>query len=212
MVWLQMRRARDIVTFLFSFAIIFFESPVGLLAQTQTGPSSEDQVKARYLANIAKFVEWPENVFASPNAPFVIGIVGHYFVGFSLGDAIAGKTIHGRKVQIRLKKAGEDLRDCQMVFIGASQKGRLDQILKPLLGAHVLAVGESEGFLEAGGALNFVMEGQRVRFDANLAAATRENLRISSQLLMVARIVLNGRSMPKTSGLLPVQEVGGGKR
>jgi hypothetical protein len=118
-----------------------------------------------------------------------------------LSEAIPGKTVHGRKVQVRLKKAGEDLRDCQIVFIGASESPRFVQILDTLRGAHVLAVGESEGFLEAGGTLNFVMEGERVRFDANLAAATRENLRISSQLLMMARVVLNEPAAPKISNL-----------
>lgn len=104
-------------------------------------------------------------------------------------------------MQIRPKKVGEDLRDCQIVFISASESPRFVQILNTLRGAHVLAVGESEGFLEAGGTLNFVMERERVRFDANLAAASRENLRISSQLLMMARVVLHEPATPKISEL-----------
>lgn len=198
--WLKpIRRACRLAAFLFFFAIVSLTGARAVSAQTKL--TVEDQVKGRYLANIGKFVEWPESVFATPAAPLVIGIVGHYLVGISLSDAIAGKTVHGRKVQVRFKKAGEDLRDCQIVFISASESRRFGQILNTLRGAHVLAIGESDGFLQAGGTLNFVMEGERVRFDADLAAATRENLRISSKLLMMARFVLNGRSIPKASHL-----------
>lgn len=184
--------------------IVCLASPVRLLAQAE--PSRDVQVKARYLANIGKFVEWPEGTFASPSAPFVIGIVGYYSFGISLVDELANKTVHGRKVVVRPKKLGGDLRDCQILFISGSERKRFEQILNALRGAHVLTVGESEGFLEAGGALNFVVEGERVRFDANLAAASRENLRISSQLLMMARMVLKDSGTPKISSRGPSRQ------
>jgi hypothetical protein len=151
-------------------------------------------VKAKYLAVIGSFVEWPPDTFADAYEPFVIGVVGRYSFGISLADEIKGKKIHGRKVQIRAKKFGDNLRDCQIVFISDSEVARMEPILNSLRGTHVLAVGESEGFLEAGGALNFVMEDRRVRFDANLPAAARAKLRISAQLLMAARVVLNNLS------------------
>lgn len=110
-------------------------------------------------------------------------------------NEVLGKTVHGRKVVVRAKKFGDDLRDCQILFISHSERKRFEQILNAVRGAHVLTVGESEGFLETGGALNFVVVGDRVRFDANLAVVSRENLRISSQLLMLARTVLKDSSV-----------------
>lgn len=185
------------LTSAFLFLAVLFSCTCSGFAQADR----EAQVKARYLASMARFVEWPENVFESPNSPFVIGVLGRYSFGISLADAATGKSVHGRSVQIRRKRVGEDLRDFQIVFVSNSEAARLGEILKTLSGAPVLFVGESNGFLEAGGTLNFVMEGERVRFDANLLAASRAGLQISSKLLMMARVVRLDSNVPRVSDL-----------
>ncbi len=80
-------------------------------------------------------------------------------------------------------------RSCQIVFIAVSDKQRIRQILPQLSGASVLTVGDTLGFTEDGGVINFVLDGERVRFDANLNAAEQAHLKISARLLSVAKTV-----------------------
>ena len=167
-------------------------------ARAQAPSSGEYRIKAEYLANFAKFVEWPDGAFAGEDKPFVIGVVGTYLFGTSLSEAVSGKTVHGRKIKIRILTAKDDLRDCQILFIGVSDPNRLTQILTSLQGANVLTVGETDGFLQAGGAINFLVEHERVRFEVNLSGAARARLKMSSQLLGMARTVWSDASAPKS--------------
>ncbi len=160
----------------------------------QAPSSGEYRIKAEYLANFAKFVEWPDGAFASEDRPFVIGVVGTYLFGTSLSEAVSGKTVRGRKIKIRILTAKDNLRDCQILFIGVSDPKRLAS----LQWANVLTVGETDGFLQAGGAINFLVEQERVRFEVNLGGAARARLKMSSQLLGMARTVWSDASAPKS--------------
>lgn len=159
---------------------------------------AEYRVKAQYLANFAKFVEWPEESFAEGDGTFVIGVLGNYRFGISLSEAVSGKTVHGRKIKIRLLRPEDNPRGCQILFIGASAQDRVAKTLTSLQGASVLAVGETEGFLQAGGTINFLVEQERVRFEINLESAEQARLKVSSQLLAVARNIRGGARAPKT--------------
>jgi hypothetical protein len=80
---------------------------------------TEYSVKAQYLANFSKFVKWPEKTFPRADTPFVIGVVGRYPFGPSLGEAVAGQTVRGRKIEVRWlrgQKTREDFRQCQILF------------------------------------------------------------------------------------------------
>jgi len=150
---------------------------------------SEYQVKAAYLFNFLKFVEFPGESFADPLAPFVIGVVGEDPFGNALPQVVIGKTVQGRDLVIRLYHAGEDLRGAHILFISASERKRLPMIFSGLRGSSVLTVGDTPGFLDAGGVIQFVNENDRIRFAINLDAAGRARLKMSSKLLSLAKVV-----------------------
>lgn len=151
---------------------------------------SEYDVKAAYLFKFTKFVEWPTSAFYGPEAHFVIGIVGRDQFG-GLDRILEGKRIGDRPLEVRYLLAGDvpGLRACQMVFVNASEERRLPDILAAVQGRPVLIVGESEGFASAGGTLGFAIRQSRVGVEVNSGAARQARLKISSQLLNIARIV-----------------------
>jgi hypothetical protein len=150
---------------------------------------SEYQVKAAYLFNFLKFVEWPAETFADPLAPIVIGIVGDDPFGNALPQVVIGKTVQGRDLVIRKYRAGEDLRGSHILFISASEKKRLPQLLVSLHGSNALTVADVDGFLEEGGMIQLFSEDNRVRFAINVEATLRAKLKLSSKLLSLARVV-----------------------
>lgn len=157
---------------------------------SQDATANEYQVKAAYLFNFAKFVEWPANTFSSAAAPLEICVMGLNPFGHALEDSIAGKTVSGRRLEISHKTDAAEARSCQIVFIAVSDKQRIRQILPQLSGASVLTVGDTLGFTDDGGIINFVLDGDRIRFETNLDAAERAHLKISARLLSVAKVVV----------------------
>ena len=156
----------------------------------------EYQVKAAYLFNFLKFVEWPADAFTDSLAPIVIGVVGDDPFGGALPEVVIGKTVQGRDLVIRKYHASENLRGASILFISASEKKRLPQILTSLRGASVLTVADMDGFLDEGGMIQFLFEDDRVRFAIDVGAASRARLKISSKLLSLARMVgKNANSM-----------------
>src|ERR1700681_1936448 len=149
----------------------------------------EYQVKAAYLFNFLKFVEWPAEAFPDPLAPIVIGISGDDPFGNALPQVIIGKTVQGRDLVIHKYHSGEDMRGAHILFIGPSEKKRLPQILSSLRGSSVLTVADTEGFLEEGGMIQFLSENNRVRFAINVDASSRAKLKMSSKLLSLAKVV-----------------------
>jgi hypothetical protein len=166
--------------------LIFLLTCAPVLAQENL---SEYQVKAAYLFNFLKFVEYPNESFADPLAPFVIGVVGEDPFGNSLPQVVIGKTVQGRDLVIRDYRTGEDLRGAHILFISASERKRLSTILVSLRGSSVLTVADTDGFLEAGGMIQFRYENHRVRFAINVDATSRAKLKMSSKLLSLAKVI-----------------------
>ena len=152
----------------------------------------EYEVKAAFLYNFAKFVEWPATAFASADAPLVFCIVGANPFDGALERVISDRTAHGRKILVR------DVTDasgggCHLVFITEKENERVARLVhtaQSTAQAPVLTVGESETFADSDGMIRLVVEEGGVRFDINAAAAERAGLRFSSQLLKLARRVL----------------------
>ena len=175
-------------------AVMIFALLVGGLVITPSTLQAQEalpeyQVKAAYLFNFLKFVEWPEDAFADSLAPIVIGIVGDDPFGSTLPEVTIGKTIQGRDLVIRRYRAGENIRGANILFISASEKKRLSQIMGTLRGSSVLTVADMDGFLDSDGMIQFLSENDRVRFAINVDAANRARLKISSKLLSLARVV-----------------------
>jgi YfiR/HmsC-like len=155
----------------------------------QTEVLGEYQLKAAFLFNFAKFIEWPAASFAAPQSPFVICIMGTDPFGRTMDDALQGKTVGDRPVTVERSKDLAEARHCQMIFVSSSEKHRVADILEGLRGAKVLVVGETDGFAAAGGTIQFTLEENRVRFLINTDAASRAGLNVSSKLLSLARVV-----------------------
>ena len=167
-----------------SLAGMFLYSTAG----GQTEPS-EYQLKAAFLFNFTKFVEWPANSFEDSQAPIVLGIIGEDPFGDDLARMIAGQKVQGRGLVVRRERWGDDLRRCHVLFISASEHEHSSRILGSVQSAGVLTVSDMEGFAEAGGMIEFVTQENRVHFIVNLDAATQSKLRLSAKLLALARVI-----------------------
>jgi hypothetical protein len=160
------------------------------IAAAQSSQSSEYQVKAALLLNFAKFVEWPDGSFDDPRAPIVFGIIGDdHGLAFRLRRIASGEKIQGRNVVIRVARFSDDLRRCQVLFVGTSERRHTAQVLAGLQSAGVLTVSDIDGFADAGGVVEIFMEQRRARFAVNLDAAMLSKLRVSAKLLALAHVV-----------------------
>ena len=154
---------------------------------TQEAGPTESEVKSAYIFNFAKFVEWPPKSLPQASSPIVIGILGENPFHGDLEQTIRNKTVDDHPLLLMKEFALPAApTNCHILFINSSEKARLPQILKDLKGASVLTVGEMDGFTEAGGMINFVREGTKIRFRINNEAATKAGLKISSKLLSLA--------------------------
>ena len=165
-----------------------------LLAAPAPGASAREEyeLKAAFLLNFAKFVEWPVGAYASAGAPLTLCSYGEDpFEGRLLAVA-RGKTVNGRPLEVRQITAPEEAAACQVVFVPDPQTRRLREIAEGARKHPVLIVGESSNFAERGGMINFVVEAEHVRFQINPSAASACGLRISSKLLQLA-IIVGGR-------------------
>jgi hypothetical protein len=157
-----------------------------LSAQAQAGSADEYSVKAAYLYNFAKFVEWPGEA-GSPGTPLVITVFGKDDFAAVLKQTVQGEKVNGREISVRSVSRIEDLRPCHILFLGSSNKNRLAEVLRATEGAGILTVGEADEFVQLGGVIAFVLEANKLRFEINLGAARRDRLTISAKLLGVAK-------------------------
>ncbi len=158
-------------------------------AKAQSEELSEYQVKAAFIYNFTKFVEWPGETLASPIAPLRVCVLGENPIGQELMRTVNGKKVNGHDLIVSSFSEPSLAKGCQVLFIGSAERGRTAQVLQNLRGATVLTVGESSEFIRAGGVIRFVMDEGKVRFEVNLAASERARLKISAKLLSLARNV-----------------------
>lgn len=150
---------------------------------------TENQVKALCLLNFAKYVTWPPEVFPEANTPLCVGVIGHGKLAAELENIARGKLINGRAVVVFEPHEEAERRKCHILFIGASGRTPIQDILGAVRDLPLLTVGEAEPFAQAGGIINFVKKENKVRFEVDLAAARRARLEISSKLLNLADVV-----------------------
>jgi hypothetical protein len=158
-------------------------SPVDVQSQTV----HEYEIKAAFLYNFVKFVEWPNEVLPETSDITVCVLGGEPSV--EPLESINGKTVRGRRLSVRRIRAITNVESCHVLFISSSEEGRLPQVMQNLHGSSVLTVGEMERFIASGGIINFVVERNKVRFEINPTSAERARLKLSSQLLSLARVV-----------------------
>jgi uncharacterized protein DUF4154 len=161
-----------------------------LLAASAGGQGlNEYHVKAAYVYNLARFVEWPPESFKRATEPLRLCVLGASPIRPILGEAVQGETIDGRKLEVRQLADTAQAAGCHVVFIASSENQRLPALLRELRPPGTLTVGETEDFLREGGAVNFRLENDKVRIEINLRAVAEQKLRVSPNLLSLVRVV-----------------------
>jgi uncharacterized protein DUF4154 len=164
--------------------------------QAQEGRPTDVQVEAVYLFNFGKFVRWPSNPDAQTNS-FNICVLGKNPFGSVLDSTVRGETIDGRPVLARTVLTVQDPPNCPIVFISASEEGRLNTILPGLRRQAILTVSNIPHFTERGGMIEFVNVDDRIRFTVNVSPMKEAGLSVSSELLKVATKVIGQTGGPR---------------
>lgn len=170
-------------------AVIVMATWCALASAAGAQTPSEHLIKAAFLYNFAKFVEWPAKAFPSAKTPLTICILGEDPFGSDLDETIDGETVNERKLVAKRVKRVQDGEPCHVLFISSSEKERLPEVLGAVKRSSMLTVGETERFAKLGGIINFTLEENKVRFEINVDAADRAGLKISSKLLKLARVI-----------------------
>lgn len=163
------------------------------LAGAQSPAPLERAVKAAFVYKFIAYVDWPATAFESPDAPFVIGVLGSDAIAEELRQIVAGRAVGERAVQVRQLREGDAATDVHVLFVGRGEAARIPALARSLQGRPTLIVGESAGALAAGAMINLIVAADgRVRFEVAQDAAERASLRLSSRMLALARAVRTG--------------------
>jgi YfiR/HmsC-like len=157
-------------------------------ANAQEFVTDEYQVKAAFLYNFAKFVEWPSGTLGR-SSPIAICVLGQNPFGRVLEDTVSGKTVDGKTFVVRRVSDGKSAALCQILFVSSSERMRLESMLGELRAGHVLTVGETDAFIDEGGIINLKLDSGKVQIQINVNAADQGGVRISSKLLSLAQII-----------------------
>jgi hypothetical protein len=158
-------------------------SATSAYARTEDRALSEYAIKAQFLCNFLRFIEWP----STRTSPMTVGVIGRDPFGKLLDEALDGKTINGRKLVVR-RVTWAEAADVQLLFVSASESEHMESVSK--LGQRsVVTVGESAGFASKGGMIGFVLVDGRIGFEINPRVARTAGVSISSKLLQLAKIV-----------------------
>ena len=157
-------------------------------AHAQSSPLREHEIKAAFLYNFVKFVDWPSEVLPETSDTITICVLSDDPSAEAL-ESLRGKMVKGRRLSTRRIEGVKDVESCHVLFISSSEEKRVPQVMQNLHGSSVLTVGEMERFIQSGGIINFVIERNKVRFEINPTSAERARLKLSSQLLSLARVV-----------------------
>ena len=147
---------------------------------------SEYEIKAAFIYNFAKFIEWPDSSSQCLQDSAIIGILGEDPFGIILERVIGVKTIRMKKISIQRYSNIRNVQECHILFISRSEKERLPTVLNQLRQRHILTVSEIDHFTEQGGMIGLFIENNRIRFRINQDTIEAANLRISSKLLNLA--------------------------
>lgn len=158
------------------------------------GTVTERQVKAAYLYKFAGFVEWPEGVFARPDAPLLIGIAGNDALAEQAEQIIAGRSVNGHPLAVRRIRRGDPLDGVHILFVGAMERAAMSELLAAARAQSVLTVSDVADAADLGCMVHFVVADDRLRFEVALRNVTPSRLRISARMLAAAYRVQGGSS------------------
>jgi hypothetical protein len=167
---------------------VFFAGLPALRAQ-QHKSGLEYKIKAAFLYNFTRFVNWPPKAFPSPNEPFVIGIIGKDPFGTYIDEIIKGEKVGERPIQVKRCQDIKDVTGCQILYINIPEQSRVKEIIAKTDQDNTLTVSDVNGFISCGGHFFFFKENNKVRIEINMEATKKSQLEISSKLLSIAKIV-----------------------
>jgi hypothetical protein len=176
---------RTIILAIFLLPAVF--CPGNALCGEMRKPT-EYEVKAAYIYNFAKFVEWQSGRFQDGSDTIHVCVLGDDPFGPSLAT-IEGKTAGGRTLGTRRLTSLQQAGGCEMLYIAGSEERDLERVVEAVKDTPVLTIGDTEGFTQRGVMVNFYTENNKVHFEINPNAAMRAGFKISSALLRIARIV-----------------------
>lgn len=163
--------------------LLFF---IFTLSTLQAQKASEYQVKAAFMLNFSKFLEWPPEALGAPNEPFVVGVIGNDPFGNNLDEIITGDSINEHPMIVKRFKSTEEIDKCHILFINTP--GKTSEVLDTLKGKSILTVGNDPDFNRHGGIIRFYTQNDMIRLQINIGAAKAANLNVSSKLLRIAKI------------------------
>jgi hypothetical protein len=161
--------------------------PLAAQADGESGEQfSEYQVKAAFLINFIKYVEWPDEAFEDNDSPFRLGLLGSDPFGDAFELLAKKQEIGSREILVERADDVLELTECHLVFFRAEALEAYSSDLAKLKDLPLLSVGEQKGFAKQGGVINFLIVGTKVRFEINFKAAQHSKLKLSSRLLKIA--------------------------
>jgi hypothetical protein len=164
-------------------------SNAGAADGAAAAPAREYEIKAAFLYNFTKFVDWPAQSFANADTPIVIGVLGDSPCVQALERLVKDRKVNGRPIVVRRIASAAEAKVTQMLFVGSAQEEQFAGMEPAIASLPVLTVGESPGFATLGGAIDFVPQGDNIRFEINIGVAERAGLKISAQLQKLATAV-----------------------
>lgn len=154
------------------------------------GQVPEPQLRAAFVLNFVRYIEWPDKAFAAKDSPIVLCMAGRE-EGVVALSSLDGRKVQERTIRVRLEVGAEAARSCQVVYIGEAEARRGAALVRSLQSLPILTVSDAEGFIDSGGAIGIVSGEQRLQFEINRTALDKAQLKASSQLLKLARAVLS---------------------
>ena len=161
------------------------ESPSAQAAASVQDTATEADLKAFFLLNFTRFTEWPESAFAGPSDEFRIGVLGSESALEPIQRKLGGKSVGKRSLKFIRSTTPAELKSCALVFISDAEKAQIPAVVSEFKGRPILTVGESEGFAESGGILNFYIEENKVKYEINPDALGRAQLK-ATKLIVAA--------------------------
>jgi hypothetical protein len=150
--------------------------------------TDEKQLKVAFLANLAKFVEWPPNTFKNARDPIICCILGDGPFGRVLEESASRQIIDNRKFILHHISNPTQSNGCHMLFVSEDEQKRWHSMAAQLTGHGILTVGETPEFTSKGGVVSFKLNGEKAMIQINLDEAEQEKLKFSSKLLSLSKI------------------------
>lgn len=184
---------RTLVAGVLAVAALVMAAAVPVRAHgAQPASAPERRVKAAFLYKFLGYTEFPASAFADATAPVVIGVAGADELAAELTRIVAGRTVQGRTIAVRVLREADAAAGVHLLFVGGSDSARMRSLLKAAQPAPMLVVSEADDGLQQGSVINFRVVDERVRFDVSLDAAEKNSVKLSSRLLSVANHVQKG--------------------